>query len=219
MNALEPIIEAYKKLPTAAVSDAMDKLGIEGACLGIKPLSHSSHIVARAYTLKYEPVGVHRGTVGDFIDEVPPEQVVVIDNAGRLNCTVWGDILTSVAYRRGIAGVVINGVCRDVAHSLQLGFPIFSKGHYMRTGKDRVQLEAVNVPVSLGDIRVNPGDLLVCDADGVVVVPQELEEQILSVAEQIDKAEMAIRKDAEEGLSLVDARQKHKYHDLQKRES
>jgi 4-hydroxy-4-methyl-2-oxoglutarate aldolase len=102
---------------------------------------------------------------------------------------------------------------------MQVGFPIFSKGHYMRTGKDRVQLEAVNVPVSLGDIRVNPGDLLICDADGVLVVPKELEEQILAIAEQIDKAEMAIRKDVEEGMSLVDAREKHKYHDLQKREA
>jgi 4-hydroxy-4-methyl-2-oxoglutarate aldolase len=112
MSTLEPMIEAFKKLPTAAVSDAMDKLGIEGACLGIKPLNHSYHIVARAYTLKYEPVGVNKGTVGDYIDQISPEQVVVIDNAGKVNCTVWGDILTSVAHRRGIAGVVINGVCR-----------------------------------------------------------------------------------------------------------
>ncbi|MBP1155409.1 MULTISPECIES: RraA family protein [unclassified Paenibacillus] len=214
---MDHIIEGFKKLPTAAVSDAIDKIGMEGACFGINPLSRNYRIVARAYTLKYEPVEVNKGTVGDFIDEVTEEQVIVIDNAGRLNCTVWGDILTSVAHRRGIPGVVINGVCRDVAHSLKLELPIFSKGKYMRTGKDRVQLQAVNVPISLGDIRVNPGDILVCDADGVVVVPQELEEKVLTIAQQIDEAETKIRKDAEEGMSLADARAKHKYHDLQKR--
>lgn len=215
---MDHIIEGFKKLPTAEVSDAMDKIGMECACLGIKPLSRSYRIVARAYTLKYEPVEVNKGTVGDFIDDVGEDQVIVIDNAGRTNCTVWGDILTSVAHRRKIPGVVINGVCRDVAHSLQLELPIFSKGEYMRTGKDRVQLQAVNVPVSLSDIRVNPGDILVCDADGVVVVPQELEEKILALATQIDEAEIKIRQDAEAGMSLVDARAKHKYHDLQKRE-
>lgn len=215
---MDKIIEGFKKLPTAAVSDAMDKIGMECACLGIKPLSRDYRIVARAYTLKYEPVEVNKGTVGDYIDEVSPDQVIVIDNAGRLNCTVWGDILTSVAHSRGLPGVVINGVCRDVAHSLQLGLPIFSKGEYMRTGKDRVQLQAINVPVSLGDIRVNPGDILVCDADGVVVVPRELEDKVLQIARQIDEAETRIRQDAEAGMTLIEARAKHRYHDLQKRE-
>ena len=214
---MDPIIEGFKKLPTAAVSDAMDKLGMECACFGIQPLDPSFRIVARAFTLKYEPVAAEKGTVGDFIDDVPQDRVIVIDNAGRTNCTVWGDILTSVAHRRGLPGVVINGVCRDVAHSLKLSFPIFSKGRYMRTGKDRVQLEAVNVPVSLGDIRVNPGDVLVCDADGVVVVPQELEEQVLHLAASIDEAENAIRRDAEAGMPLKEARARHKYHDLQKK--
>lgn len=215
---MDAIVERFKQLPTAAVSDAMDKIGMEGACFGIKPLSRDYRITARAYTLKYEPVEVNKGTVGDYIDEVESDQVIVIDNAGRMNCTVWGDILTSVAHKRGLPGVVINGVCRDVAHSLQLGLAIFSKGEYMRTGKDRVQLQAVNVPVSLGDIRVNPGDILVCDADGVVVVPRELEQRVLAVAEQIDEAETRIRRDAEAGMSLIEARAKHNYHDLQTRE-
>lgn len=209
--------EAFKRLSTAAVSDAMDALGLHGACHGIKPLRADYRIVARAYTLKYEPVAVNKGTVGDFIDEVVPGQVVVIDNAGRTDCTVWGDILTSVAHTRGVDGVVINGVCRDVAHSTKLGFPIFSRGHFMRTGKDRVQLEAVNVPVSLGDVRVNPGDLLVCDADGAVVVPREREADVLALARAIDEAEEAIRRDAEGGMPLAEARSKHKYHQLQSR--
>jgi len=214
---MDRIVEGFKTLSTSAVSDAMDKLGFECACFGIKPLHPSYRITGRAFTLKYEPVAVAKGTVGDFIDDVTPEQVIVIDNAGRLNCTVWGDILTSTAHRKGLPGVVINGVCRDVAHSLKVGLPIFSKGSYMRTGKDRVQLDAVNVPVSLGDIRVEPGDIVIGDADGVVVVPKAMEAQVLELATAIDEAENAIRADVEAGMPLKEARAKHRYHDLQKR--
>jgi len=70
----------------------------------------------------------------------------VLDNGGRENATVWGDILTWVAHRRGVAGTVIDGACRDTHLSLELGYPIFSRSYSMRTGKDRVQVEAMNGP-------------------------------------------------------------------------
>lgn len=82
--------------------------------------------------------------------------VVVIDNAGRLDATIWGDILTMVAHRRGIAGTVIDGVCRDISRAWNLGYPIFARDNTMRTGKDRVDLDQINVPVSIGGVRVAP---------------------------------------------------------------
>src|SRR5207245_7999461 len=111
---------------------------------------------------------VVKGSVGDYIDDVPPGDVVVLDNGGRLDATVWGDILTIMAHRRNLGGTVIHGVCRDVDRSLELNYPIFSRGNYMRTGKDRVQADGYNVPVSLGEVRVVPGQLLLGDADGIV---------------------------------------------------
>ena len=95
--------------------------------------------------------------------------MVVLDNGGRENATVWGDILTWVAHKRGIAGTVIDGACRDTHLSRELGYPVYSRSYSMRTGKDRVQVEAMNGPVNIGDARVEPGDLLRGDADGVVV--------------------------------------------------
>ncbi|MDE3076097.1 MAG: RraA family protein, partial [Chloroflexota bacterium] len=84
-------VEAFSHLPTAAISDAMDSLGIPGQCLGIAPLDPGFHLAGRAFTLKYRSIGqVERGTVGDYVDDVPPGHVVVLDNAGRLDCTVWG---------------------------------------------------------------------------------------------------------------------------------
>jgi regulator of RNase E activity RraA len=165
-------------------------------------------MAGRAWTLLYGPAGSPAGTVGDYIDDVAPGSVIVLDNGGRDNATVWGDILTEVAKARGIAGTVIDGINRDVALALELGYPIYSKGHWMRTGKDRVQVEATGVPVNIGDVRVCPGDLVRGDADGVVVIPRAHEERVLATA---------IRADVRAGISLRDARQKHRYHQLQTR--
>jgi regulator of RNase E activity RraA len=205
-------------LSTSGVSDALDKLGIPGQALGIAPLDRTFRLVGRAWTLRYGPVGEDRGTVGDYIDDLGEGDVVVLDNQGRLDATVWGDLLTTTAHGRHVAGTVIDGVCRDVDRSLTLGYPIFSRGNWMRTGKDRVRVEAVQVPVSVGGIRVEPGDLLLGDGDGLVVIPAARADEVLDAAEEIERAEQAIREAVEAGSSLRDARTRFRYHDLQHHE-
>lgn len=211
----DPNIQRAARLDTTSLSDAMDRLGIAGQCLGIKPLDHRFRLAGRAYTILYGPAGKPPGTVGDYIDDVPPGSVVVLDNGGRENATVWGDILTWVAHSRGIAGTVIDGACRDVALSHELAYPIYSRSYSMRTGKDRVQVEGTNVPVNIGDARVHPGDLLRGDADGVVVIPRAHEDQVLQIAEEIDAVEDRIRRAVREGKSLAEARTQFGYHQLQ----
>ncbi|MSQ23738.1 MAG: RraA family protein [Chloroflexi bacterium] len=211
-------VEAYKRYSTAAISDAMDRLGVHGQALGIAPLDPSFRLVGRAFTVHYRTIGYEeRGTVGDYIDDVPPGDICVLDNAGRLDATVWGNILTEMSHIRGVGGTVINGVCRDVARSLELGYPIFSKSRFMRTGKDRVECDAMNVPVSLGDVQVRPGDILVGDADGIVVVPKIHEDSILEAAADVETAEDAILERIRRGMRLVDARKEFAYHQLQTR--
>ncbi len=212
-------VERAGKLDTATLSDALDKLGIVGQCYRIKPGSGSFRMAGRAYTLLYGPASNPPGTVGDYIDDVPPGHVLVLDNGGRDNATVWGDILTEIAHRRGIAGTVIDGVCRDVALCTELGYPVFSKDHWMRTGKDRVQVEAVNIPVNIGDARVQPGDIVRGDADGVVVIPKEHEARVLDTAEEVERAENAIREAVRGGMRLDEARRQFHYHQLQTREA
>ncbi|CAM5462760.1 RraA family protein [Eoetvoesiella caeni] len=206
-------------LDTATLSDALDRHGLNGQCYKIKPRSSDFRMAGRAWTLLYGPAGSPAGTVGDYIDDVPAGSVIVLDNGGRDNATVWGDILTEVAHNKGIAGTVIDGVNRDLALSLQLGYPIYSRDNWMRTGKDRVQVEATGVPVNIGDVRVCPGDLVRGDADGVVVIPKEHENEVLASAEAIQKAEDAIRESVRGGMSLRAAREKHRYHSLQTREA
>jgi regulator of RNase E activity RraA len=214
---MDPIVDAFKNLSVAGVSDAMDRLGVIGQCLGIQSLNQGNKMAGRAFTIKYIPCGIVKGTVGDYIDDVPPGDVVVLDNAGRLDCTVWGDILTAVAHKRGVGGTVVHGVCRDVARSFELKFPIFSRAKYMRTGKDRVEVDGMNVPVSMGEVQVKPGDILLGSDDGVLVVPKEKEQEILALAQSIAEAEDKILKAALSGMRLDEARKVHKYHELQRK--
>jgi 4-hydroxy-4-methyl-2-oxoglutarate aldolase len=210
-------VQRVSTLDTATLSDALDRLGIAGQCLGIKPRDPSFRLAGRAHTLLYRPADIKPGTVGDYIDDIPPGMVLVLDNGGREDATVWGDILTLVAHRKGIAGTVIDGACRDIDVSLKLGYPLFSRSHSMRTGKDRVQLEATNVPVNIGNARVHPGDILRGDADGVIVIPRAVENEVLQAAEAIDSAEQRIRAAVLEGKRLDEARRANQYHALQTR--
>jgi regulator of RNase E activity RraA len=208
-------IQRASKLDTTSLSDALDRLGIAGQCLNIKPLDPRFRLTGRAFTILYGPAGSPPGTVGDYIDDVPVGGVVVLDNGGRENATVWGDILTWVSNRRGIAGTVIDGACRDTHLSRELGYPIYSRSYSMRTGKDRVQVEAMGGTVNIGEARVQQGDILRGDADGVVAIPKEHEEAVLAAAEQIDAAEQQIRAMVNDGHSLTEARAKLGYHKLQ----
>ncbi len=205
-------------LDTTSISDALDRLGIAGQCLNIKPLDHRFQLTGRAFTILYGPAGTPPGTVGDYIDDVAAGSVVVLDNGGRENATVWGDILTWVAHRRGIAGTVIDGACRDTRLALDLGYPIFSRSYSMRTGKDRVQVEGVNISVNIGDARVSPGDILRGDSDGVLVIPRNREDEVLMAAEEIDRIEQQIRAALNEGKTLAEARRLLGYHQLQTRQ-
>jgi regulator of RNase E activity RraA len=110
---------------------------------------------------------------------------------------------------------VIDGACRDTHLARELGYPIYSRSYSMRTGKDRIQVEAMGGPVNIGDARVNQGDILRGDADGVVAIPQAHEDAILTNAEQIDAAESEIRRLVNEGNTLTEARAKLGYHKLQ----
>jgi regulator of RNase E activity RraA len=210
-------IEQISQHSTSALSDALDRLAIPGQCASIMPLDRSMRLAGRAWTLQYGPIGQHPGTVGDYIDDLGPGQVVVLDNGGRLDATVWGDLLTSTAHRRQVAGTVIDGVCRDADRALQLGYPVFSRGNWMRTGKDRVCVTAVGGPVCVGRVRVEVGDLVRGDADGVVVIPAARAAEVLDAAAEIEAAEAGIRDAVYSGTALRAARAAEGYHQLQRR--
>ena len=205
----------FASLPTAAVSDALDALGLAGALHGIGPVAGAVRAVGPAFTVRYEPITDEPGTVGDFLDDVPPGAVVVIDNAGRTDCTVWGGIMTAVAAANGVSGTVVHGACRDVASAAALGYPLFAAGRFMRTGKDRVRCVAVQEPVVVGGVRIAPGDVVTADPDGVVAVAAEHAPAVAELAEHIERTEARIVAAVRAGSTLARARRDHGYHRLQ----
>jgi len=211
------LVDRLVALPTAAVSDALDALGLPGALHGITPLTDTARAVGPAFTVRYEPITGEPGTVGDFLDDVPAGSVVVIDNAGRTDCTVWGGIMTGAATARRIAGTVVHGVCRDVATAVELGYPMFSAGRFMRTGKDRVRCVAVQQPVRISGVTIAPDDLITADADGAVAVGAQHLDAVVELAERIEDTERRIVDAVRTGSTLRQARTELGYHTLQSR--
>lgn len=210
-------LDEARTLSTAEISDALDALRLPGSALGIKHIAGAKKVMGPAYTVRLIPISMDApGTVGDYIDDVPPGAVIVLDNGGRLDCTVWGGILSRVAKRRNIEGTVVYGVCRDTAEAEEVGFPLYASAAFMRTGKDRVQVEAINGPISLGDVRVMPGDLVCGDADGIVVVPATRRDEVLAKALHTREREERILNAALAGTPLRDARKEYGYHTLQR---
>lgn len=209
-------IERALRLDCAALSDALDRSGIAGQCYKIAPCDRKFRMAGHAYTVLYRPAGFDEdGNVGDFIDDVPPGSVITIDNRGREDVGTWGNILTEMAHHRKMAGTVIDGINRDVALCSELNYPIYSRGNWMRTGKGRIQLAGLQVPIQIGGVTVHPGDLLRGDADGVVVIPHSMQEQVLRYAEEITAKENAIRAGIRDGMRMDEARRQFSYHHLQ----
>jgi regulator of RNase E activity RraA/pimeloyl-ACP methyl ester carboxylesterase len=212
------IVAMFANCDTPGVSDALDKLGLHGQAMNIAPLANYTKVtVGPAYTVRYVPASDPAGSVGDFIDDVAQGDIVVIDNGGRTDCTVWGDIMTQYAGIRGIEATVIDGVCRDVNRALTDGYPLFTAGRFMRTGKDRVQVGSVNEPISVGTVRVASRDIVVADANGVVVVPRHRAREVAEVAGTIELAESKIRKLIAGRITLTEARKRLDYHNLQRK--
>jgi regulator of RNase E activity RraA len=205
--------------PTASISDALDSLGLPGSLHGISALRQGRRIAGPVFTVAYEPVDERGGTVGDFLDDVPAGAVVLIDNAGRTDCTVWGGIMSRAAAERGITGTVINGACRDVAVAGSVDYPIWSVARFMRTGKDRVRVAAVQKALTIDGVVVNPGDILVADEDGAVVVPAARWDEVVEIARRIEEVEQAIVDAVRGGATLARARAEHGYHVLQSRKN
>ena len=211
-------VTALRNLSTSEISDALDRLGIQGQALGILPMYPSDRIVGPAFTLAYLPQGQSGGNVGDFIDECEAGDVVVVDNRGRLDCTVWGNILCETGKLRKVAGAVIDGICRDVDEATGIGFPVYARSAAMRTGKDRVVLDRVSVPISICGVRVEPGDMVVADLGGVVFVPRERIGDVVEIASMIATREEEILEEVRAGMPLREARRKSGYHSLQARQ-
>jgi len=215
--AREPIIERLLKLDTCAVSDGMDRLGLTGATYGVRPMWSCPKIVGRAVTMKIKPVGLdkpkqHLGTLP--IDAAQPGDVIVIDNGGRPDTSCWGGLLALAAKTKGISGVVIDGACRDIDESRDVGFPVYARGAVPMTARGRVMQEAYNQEIEFAGVQVHPGDLVIADGSGVVIIPRSKEEEIVREAEAVAAAEARMAEGIRQGMTVLEVLEKLGYEQM-----
>lgn len=174
---MDQLVLDFVNIPTTCVSDAMD--GLNNLHPSIKPLKEEYKVVGRAFTVKI-PVGDNLAVL-KAIREAKPGDVLVVDAKGDEYRAIAGDFVVGMMQTMGIAGLVVDGVIRDIAGIKALNFPVFSKGTTV-AASGKAGVGEVNVPISCGGMAVKPGDIIIGDADGVVVVPQEIEQAVLEKA-------------------------------------
>ena len=215
--AREPIVERLLKLDTCAVADGMDRLGLVGATYGVRPMWLCPKIVGRAVTMKIKPVGLdkpkqHLGTLP--IDAAQPGDVIVIDNGGRLDTSCWGGLLALAAKTKGISGVVIDGACRDIDESRELGFPVYARGAVPMTARGRIMQESYSTEIEFAGVQVHPGDLVIADGSGVVIIPRSKEEDVIKEAETVAATEARMADGIRQGMSVLEVLEKLGYEQM-----
>jgi len=219
-NLTKDVMNKLRALSTCTLSDALDRVGLSGVVLGIRPTwPDCPRIAGTALTIKLGKAGdkpAHTGLL-EAVDMVRSGDIIIIDNRGTLNINSWGGILTFVATKKGAEGAVIDGATRDLDDIRMLKFPVYARSIVPTTARGRVQFEGTNVPVQCGDVRVAPGDVVVADENGVVIMPASRMNQVLEVAEKLAEIESAIIEDVKKGISATQAHARHRYEDLTKR--
>jgi len=202
-------------LATSNLSDALDRVGIARcAVVGIVPRWGRTKVIGRAMTIRMTAAGAvpavaHLGV--DAIFNSKPGDVIVIDNRGDLHNNCWGEILAMGAKMKGVSGVVVDGAVRDVDACETFGFPVHARGTVPNTARGRIVQEAWNVPVRLGDAPVRPGDVIVADVNGVVVIPIERLAEVVQAAEDIMAKELAMIQALESGESILEVDRRFSY--------
>lgn len=205
-----PTVARLRALDACAVSDALDKLGLAGCVTGLRSALPGKRIAGRVHTVKLKagnaPGGrppVHLGAAA--IDASGPDDVIVVEQSTGIDAGCWGGILSRGAQHKGVAGVIAEGLVRDVDEAREIGFPVFCRGYTARTARNRVHEEATDVPITIGDHRVEPGHYVICDSSAAVFVAAADIERVLDAAEDIARreAEMTRRLAAGESASVV----------------
>jgi len=196
---MDDLVARLLKLDTCAVSDSIDRLGLSGAVLGIRPMSPPAKIAGRVVTMKLvdrtqenSVTTTHLGTHAIMASD--PGDVIVCQH-GRADAAGWGGILSAAAKTRGVAGVIVDGAARDIDEARELDFPVFAREATPMTARGRIVEESYNEPVRIGRIDVAPGDLVLADGSGVAFLAAAKAEEIIKGAEQIAARE-ALMKEA-----------------------
>lgn len=195
-------------LDACVVSDALDTLGLGGAVTGVRPLWQVQGTVSgRVRTIQASPKssdtpGQH--IASRMVADAAAGDVLVIANAGREDVSCWGGILSVAAIERGVAAVVIDGACRDISESSELGLPIFGRAVVPVSARGRIVQTAMDSQIDFAGVSVDSGDYVIADQSGVVFVPEARAEEVADLARRIAAREAAMIAAVREGESVAE---------------
>jgi regulator of RNase E activity RraA len=195
------------KLDTCAVSDALDRLGLKGAVIGIQPLWLCPRIVGRCVTVKIKPAGLEKPKqhlCTPAIHAATPTDVIVVDNGGRIDVAAWGGLLSLAAQVKQLGGVIVDGACRDVDESRELQFPVYARAAVQVTARGRIMQQSYNEEIQFAGVQVHPGDLVIADGSGVVFIPRAKEQEVIAQAEALADREAKMGEAIRSGRSVVE---------------
>jgi len=191
-------VARLNKLDACAVSDAVDKTGLQGAVTGLTQMTTTRRIAGRILTIQLgvgePPLGPPRHIGTTAIESARPGDIIVVEQRSGIPAAAWGGILSHGAKLRGLAGVIAEGPVRDVDEARQLDFPVYARGPTTLTARGRIVELSNNQPVRIGDVEVKAGDYVVADGSGVVFISQENIERVLVAAEDIAAREARMAK-------------------------
>ncbi len=199
-----------QRLYTAVLGDVLDAIGRYHQFLpsGIRALRPELKLAGRAMPVLMRDVFGRGerpfGRLTEALDQLQTGEVYLA-LPGRSEAACWGEILTATARMRGAVGAVLDGHLRDTTAVLAQDFPVFSRGSYALDSGPRTAVVDYRVPVELGSVRIEPGDLVVGDVDGVLVIPREVEDEVLERALEKASAENLVLREIEAGLSSTEA--------------
>lgn len=216
-NDQELFALARRELFTAVVGDIMDQIGLRRQFLpaAIRPLDPAMVTIGRAMTvletdcleIQQGPAQKPYGVMLEALDDLKPGEIYVA-TGGSPNYSVWGELMSTRAIRLGSVGAIMNAFHRDTDGILKLNFPTFSLGAYAQDQGPRGKAIDFRVPVEIGQARVDPGDILFGDRDGVCVIPKAAEQEVFSKAVEKARGEKTVMKALEDGMSAVEAFEK-----------
>jgi regulator of RNase E activity RraA len=194
--------ERLRKLDTCSVSDALDKLGLPGAVVGLSALTVRGRVAGPAVTVKLgDPMeGLPKRHLGaGAVMASQAGDIVVVEHRGRMDVSGWGGLLSRGAVKKGVAAVIVDGACRDLDESLEFGLPVYARAAVPVTARGRVAEHSFNEPVTICGVSVSPGDLVLADGSGVVFVGAARAEEVIATAEEIYAREQLMAAAIERG--------------------
>ncbi len=213
----DPYLERLQHVYVAVVSDALDALGLRHQVMAprVRPLYVEARVVGRAHPVHFRPAeripsqeDYHFMEI-EAMDSLEPGEVYVAALGDAPSCALWGELFSTCAQARGASGTVIDGPVRDSGMIIAMPYPVFATAFCAADAAGRAEAIAHNVPITCGGVLVQPGDYILAEYDGVVVIPHQHIEAVLQPAEEKVRGENTVRAELAAGEKMRTVFERH----------